>query len=69
MFSSPQPRSLPFFVHKDFLPSPSISHVLPSYAKVHVIVMACIDLLYPSYETSNIDLDVMAYINYLASNG
>jgi hypothetical protein len=69
MFSFPQVKSVPFFAHKEFLPNPSISHVLPSYAKAQVIVMVSINLLYPSYETFGIDLDVLAYINYLASNG
>jgi len=69
MFSSPQPKNVPFLVHKDFLPSPFISHILPSYAKAQLLTMISIDLLYPSYETSRIDLNVLAYINYLASNG
>jgi hypothetical protein len=69
MFCSPQVKSVPFIAHKEFLLNPSISHVLHSYAKAQVIVMASINLLYPSYETFGIDLNVLAYINYLASNG
>jgi len=68
MFSSPQVKNVPFFAHKEFLLNP-FSHVLPSYAKAQVVVMVSINLLYPSYETFGIDLDVLAYINYLALNG
>jgi len=63
MFSSPQVKSVPFFAHKELFLNPSISHVLPSYAKAQVVVIVSINLLYPSYETFNIDLNVLACIN------
>jgi hypothetical protein len=56
---------MPFFTHKDFFPSPSISPILPSYVEVQAVVMATIDSLDPSSDNSNIDLVVLAYIDDL----
>jgi hypothetical protein len=56
---------MPFFAHKDFFPTPLISPILPSYAKVQAVVMAIIDSPYPYPDNSDIDLVVLAYIDDL----
>jgi hypothetical protein len=59
---------VPFCTHKDFFLNPLVSLVLPSCAKGQAVAMVTIDSLDPSFENLNIDLDVLAYIDDLASN-
>jgi hypothetical protein len=57
---------MPFFACKDFFPSPLVSLILLSYVKAQVVTMDIVDSLDPSSKSSNIDLDVLAYIDDLA---
>jgi hypothetical protein len=55
--------AFPFFVCKEFFPSPSTNPFFPSYAKTHAHVLVALDSPFSSNDYPSYDVHVLEFIN------